>query len=77
MKSLAMNRFIFKSANGLIKNASGNLDNSLKMLLAEQRHQRSDLQDLKLMVNKLLVDKHLQMQVDEYFQENPSELEDK
>ncbi len=77
MKSLAMNRFIFKSANGLIKNASGNLDNSLKMLLAEQRHQRSDLQDLKLMVNKLLVDKHLQMQVDEYFQENPSDLEDK
>ncbi len=80
MKSLAMNNFIFKSANRLIKNESVNLEDLIgktfihvNLLLTEQRHQRSDLKDLKLMVNKLLVDKHLQMQVDEYFKDNPEE----
>ncbi len=73
MKSLAMNNFIFKSANRLIKNESANLANLIEILLREQRHQRSDLQDIKLMINKLLIDKHLQMQVDEYFQENPED----
>ncbi len=80
MKSLAMNNFIFKSANRLIKNSSvikvdlmGLCLQHLDQVLKEQRHQRSDLQDLKLMINKLLVDKHLQMQVDEYFQDNAHE----
>ncbi len=73
MKSLAMNNFLFKSANGLIKNSSLNLDNSLKMLLTEQRHQRSDLKDVKLMLNKLLIDKHLQNQVDTYFEDSAHE----
>ncbi len=74
-----MNNFIFKSSKGLIKNSSLNLDNSLKLLLQEQRHQRSDLQDIKLMLNKVLIDKHLQEQVDHYFDEEPEppELEDK
>ncbi len=73
-----MNRFIFKSPKGLIKNSSANLDNLMNILLREQRHQRSDLQDIKLMINKLIVDKHLQAQVDEYFEEGPDhELEDK
>ncbi len=78
MKSLAMNRFIFKSANGLIKNSSEILGNLMQVILKEQRHQRSDLQDIKLMINKLLIDKHLQNQVDTYFEDNPeNELEDK
>ncbi len=42
----------------------------INMVLIEQRHQRSDLKDIKLMIDKLLVDKHLQMQVDEYFEED-------
>ncbi len=77
MKSLAMNNFIFKSANRLIKNESLNLGNLMEvqfgLIKAEQRHARSDLQDIKLMINKLLIDKHLQVQVDEYFKENPDE----
>ncbi len=68
-----MNNFIFKSPKRLIKNESENLVNLMNICLREQRHQRSDLQDLKLMVNKLLIDKHLQMQVDEYFQDNPED----
>ncbi len=72
-----MNNFIFKSANRLIKNSSITLADLIvdlakqdDLLLREQRHQRSDLQDIKRMLNKLLIDKHLQMQVDEYFKDN-------
>ncbi len=77
-----MNNFIFKSSKGLIKNSSLNLDNRMDMLLKEQRCQRADLQDVKLMLNKLLIDKHLQSQVDDYFDDSsedmePPELEDK
>ncbi len=73
MKSLAMNSFIFKSPRRLIKNSSVNLDTRLDLVLTEQRHQRSDLKDIKLMINKLLIDKHLQQQVDEYFEDKPEE----
>ncbi len=76
MKSLAMNHFIFKSANRLIKNESPNLGHLIDIVLTEQRHQRSDLHDIKIMINKLLLDKHLQMQVDEFFHEGES-IEDK
>jgi len=68
-----MNNFIFKSSKGLIKNSSLNLDDRLKAIQMEQRHQRSDLRDVKLMINKLLIDKHLQEQVDNYFEENPED----
>ncbi len=64
-----MNNFIFKSSKGLIKNSSLELDTRMDLLLKEQRCQRSDLRDIKLMINKLLIDKHLQQQVDEYFDE--------
>ncbi len=69
-----MNNFIFKSSKGLIKNSSLNLDDRMKAIQLEQRHQRSDLRDVKLMLNKLLIDKHLQEQVDNYF-EDTSETE--
>ncbi len=39
----------------------------LEAIQKELRHQRQDNKDIKLMLNKLLVDKHLQMQVDNYF----------
>ncbi len=71
MKSLAMNNFIFKSSKGLIKNSSLNLDDRMKAIQQEQRHQRSDLKDVKLMLNKILIDKHLQAQVDDYFEDEP------
>jgi len=70
-----MNNLFFKSANRLIKNSSMDLDTRMNLVLREQRHQRSNLQDIKLMINKLLVDKHLQMQVDEYFEEKGQEEE--
>ncbi len=69
-----MNNFIFKSASRLTKNSSIQQDNLmavqklLQVILKEQRHQRSDLNDLKLMVNKVLLDKHLQMEVDDFYE---------
>ncbi len=69
-----MNNFIFKSANRLIKNSPitvGILCNQMDMIQTEQRAARQDLVDIKRMINKLLIDKHLQMQVDEYFKESP------
>ncbi len=69
-----MNNFIFKSPRRLIKNSSVNfadlMDRKLQQLLSEQRHQRSDLQDIKLMLNKLLIEKHLQMQVDDFYEKS-------
>ncbi len=53
----------------------------LESIQKELRHQRQDNKDIKLMLNKLLVDKHLQMQVDEYFgtesDPNTTHIEDK
>ncbi len=66
-----MNNFIFKSANRLIKNSPITLDSldiRLIRIQVELRAQRQDNVDIKLMLNKLLIDKHLQMQVDEYFE---------
>ncbi len=65
-----MNNFIFKSANRLIKNSPITLDHlmaNISSVQAQNRALRQDLVDVKLMLNKLLIDKHLQMQVDEYF----------
>ncbi len=66
-----MNNFIFKSANRLIKNSPITLDMvmaNIGVTQAQNRALRQDLVDVKLMLNKLLVDEHLQMQVDEYFE---------
>ncbi len=77
-----MNNFIFKSANRLIKNSPTTievLDRKLDLILEQNRHLRQDLVDTKLMLNKLLIDKHLQMQVDNYFEEDtphPPEVDD-
>ncbi len=68
-----MNNFIFKSANRLIKNSPITLDtvmHQLTIVQGQNRHLRQDLVDVKLMLNKLLIDKHLQMQVDEYFEQD-------
>ncbi len=77
-----MKNFIFKSSKGLIKNDSITLRwlyGQLNLVLLEQRHERADLKDIKLMLNKLLINKHLENQVDEYFEDNkniPEESQD-
>ncbi len=72
-----MNNFIFKSPRRLIKNSSINIGATLLLKLEyiqkELRHQRQDNKDIMLMINKLLIDRHLQMQVDEYFKEDDEE----
>ncbi len=68
-----MNNFIFKSANRLIKNSPITvqiLTHQMDMIQTEQRASRQDLVDIKLMLNKLLIDKHLQMEVDDYFEKH-------
>ncbi len=75
-----MNNFIFKSPRRLIKNPSINTErivmNKLEIIQRELRHQRQDNKDMMLMLNKLLIDKHLQMQVDEYFTDNTPDDEE-
>ncbi len=73
-----MTNFIFKSPRRLIKNSPITVEiliNKMNMIQTEQRAARQDLVDVKLMLNKLLIDKHLQMQVDEYFDDKPPEEE--
>ncbi len=79
MKSLAMINLLSKSPRGLMRNESGDLDNlmrQLKFIQKEQIHARSDLQDIKRMINRLLIDEHLQQQVDKYFDEDPGEQQE-
>ncbi len=67
-----MTNFIFKSPRRLVKNSSitlETLDRKIYLILKEQIHNRSDNKDIKLMLQKLMIDKHLQMQVDTYFDE--------
>ncbi len=80
-----MNNLFFKSDNRLIKNSSVTLENLLEKLLVMQsqlRLLREDNQNMSGKLDRLLVDKHLQMQVDEYFNNDDetspqTELEDK
>ncbi len=68
-----MTNFIFKSPRRLIKNESIHsvqLDKLVKLILREQRLQRQDLVDIKRMINKLLIDKHLQMEVDDFYEKS-------
>ncbi len=68
-----MTNFIFKSANRLIKNSPITieaLDRKLYLIQKELRAQRQEHRDMSLKLEKLLIEKHLQMQVDEYFKEN-------
>jgi len=44
------------------------LSQKLSLIQMELRHQRQDNVDIKLMLNKLLVEKHLQMQVDDFYE---------
>ncbi len=77
-----MTNFIFKSSKGLIKNSpltEGYIMTKLEQIQNELRHQRTDHKDMSLKLERLLIDKHLQMQVDEYFTETSpqTDFEDK
>ncbi len=66
-----MTNFIFKSANRLTKNSPityTSINQKLNIIQMELRHQRQDNVDIKLMLNKLLIEKHLQMQVDDFYE---------
>ncbi len=61
-----MTNFIFKSSTTLKK-----LANTLQVILAEQRLQRSDLQEIKFILHKLQTNKDLQETVDKFYEKAP------
>ncbi len=75
-----MTNFIFKSPRRLVKKLANMPEElliyKLEMIQKELRHQRQDHKDIIMMINKLLVDKHLQMQVDEYFTETSPQTDE-
>ncbi len=71
-----MIKSLFKSSTGLTNNLTINiasLDRKIGFILAEQRKQRTDLQDIKRMINRITIDKHLQEEVDNYFDKEDAE----
>ncbi len=65
-----MTNFIFKSPRRLIKNVSYsnvNLMDKLLVMQSQLRLLRSDLASVNGKLDRLLIDKHLQMQVEDYF----------
>ncbi len=73
-----MTNFIFKSPRRLIKNESIQLG-KLEVLNQNVLYCTHSLDKLHEKLDRLLVDKHLQMQVDEYFdkdsqEQNPEDL---
>ncbi len=75
-----MNKLFFKSANRLIKINSVDLGNliedylrQVQVIQKQNRELRQDLVDIKGMLNRLLIDKHLQKQVDTYFEDAPDD----
>ncbi len=72
-----MKNFIFKSEADFHKIVFNKLD----MVLAEQRHQRQDLTTIIRLITGIKIEKDLQKQVDEYFEEDETspqtDIEDK
>ncbi len=72
-----MKNFIFKSTSGLIKNSPITEDYLMMKLDAiqtELRHQRQDHRDMSIKLEKILIDKHLQFQVDDFFEDNQKNI---
>ncbi len=57
-----MTNFIFKSGSDLQK-----ISQQLLTVLNNQRHLRNDLAKMSLILDKLLLDKNLQSQVDDFY----------
>ncbi len=64
-----MKNFIFKSSE-----LATDLQKILQLLLAEQRAQRVDLANLLRMVKGMTINKDLQKQVDQYFEDDPHDI---
>ncbi len=64
-----MTNFIFKSSKRLIKNSptQAAIYDKLLVMQSQLRLLRSDLVSVNGKLDRLLVDKHLQFQVDDYF----------
>ncbi len=58
-----MTNFIFKSQGTYKK-----LANQIEVVLAEQRHQRADLSEIKFMLHKLLTNKDLKDTTDKFYE---------
>ncbi len=74
-----MNNLFSKSSKGLLEKSSislGLLDRRLEFIQTEMRHQRSDLRDISRKIERLLIDKHLQNQVDTYFEDTEHPKDD-
>ncbi len=73
-----MTNFIFKSPRRLVKKLANTPDEivifKLSIIQKQNRDLRQDMVDIKLMINRLLIDKHLQMQVDTYFEDKPEDI---
>ncbi len=71
-----MNNLFSKSSKRLLEKSSISLevlDRRLEFIQTELRHARSDHKDMSRKLERLLIDKHLQQQVDTYFEEHPTE----
>ncbi len=77
-----MTNFIFKSPRRLTKNIDNTPEvnlilGQLKIVQSQNRFLRQDCVDIKLMLNKLLISEHLQMQVDDYYKDdNPKKVQE-
>ncbi len=70
-----MTNFIFKSQK---TSTYKKLVNKLEIIQTELRHQRVEHAKILLLLDKLIVDKHLQTQVDQYFkdtEDGPADME--
>ncbi len=61
-----MTNFIFKSQGTYKK-----LCQQLVIIQTELRHQRADNRQILFMLDKLIVDKNLQTQVEDFYEESP------
>ncbi len=71
-----MNNFIFKSPRRLTKNSSYTTVSLMDKLLVMQqqlRLLRTDNASMNGKLDRLLIDKHLQMQVDDYYEKPATE----
>ncbi len=72
-----MNHFIFKSSKRLIKNEPIPIESvmlKLNVIQTQLRLLRQDNVDMSLKLEKIMIDKHLQMQVDNYFEDNAEHI---
>ncbi len=68
-----MTNFIFKST---VESTCKKISNQLLIVQNELRHQRSEHAQIISLLSKLAIDKHLQKQVDDYYDVPPPQVEE-